>query len=220
MSEQFETSNNTNPENMTIQELRKMATSLGIKAQRDWDAEDFIMAINNRRKRESLVEVVPDREVGPKPGHARIIIHNTETGSNHPIPVSINNYVCRIPRDVEVDVPLEVLEVLNNSKTPIQIKDPKGGTNPDGSPKRVWKEVPSYPFQLLQMTPGIARYPNGTRKVRPYNEAKHNLKLKYREIYGKWPRRAEYKAFQQMHMERQATKAMDAEEAEALLKKD
>jgi hypothetical protein len=205
----------TRPEEMTIQELRKLATSYGIKAQRDWDKEDFVMAINNRRNRhEALVQLVTNESSDtPAPGHARIIVHNTQTGSNHPIPVSVNNYVCRIPRDVMVDVPVEVLEALNNSKTPVQVKDPKGGLDREGKPKLVWKEIPSYPFQMIGYpTPGIARYPNGVRKVRPYNEAKHNLKLKYREIYGRWPRRAEYKKFQEKHMERQAEKFLDAED--------
>lgn len=224
MSDQFETPvEETNhpqpahrPEDMQMHELRRLANSYGIKAQRDWDKDDFVTAINNRRNRnESLVQVVHNTtNTAPAAGHARIIIHNTQTGSNHPIPVSVNNYVCRIPRDVQVDVPIEVLEALSNSKTPIQVKDPKGGLDREGKPKLVWKDVPSYPFQLVAITPGIACYPNGTRKVRPYNTAKHDLKLKYREIYGRWPRRAQYKAFEEKHMERQAERFLDKEEVD------
>lgn len=221
MSDEFETQLEDNapqpsrPEDMEMPQLRQLAVSFGIKAQRDWKREDFLHAINNRRnKQESLVDLVQDDSRAPQPGHARILIHNTQTGSNHPVPVSVNNYQCRIPRDTVVDVPLEILEALNNSKTPLRVKDPKGGVGPDGSPKMVWKDVPSYPFQFIAATPGIARHANGSQKVRPYSPAKHSLKLKYREIYGKWPKRAEFKKFQEMHMERAAEKHMDKEDLE------
>jgi hypothetical protein len=224
MSEEFETDfaedANTpqphRPEDMTIQELRRLATSYGIRAQRDWVKEDFILAVNNRRnKNETLVQLVADNSVGPAPGHARIMIHATQTGSNHPIPVNVNNYYCRIPRDVEVDVPIPILEALNNSKTPVRAKDPRGGVDGQGKPKMVWKEVPSYPYQVLGITPGTARHPSGALKIKPSTSpSKQGLREKYREIYGKWPRREEYKKFQAMHMERKATQAIDKEDVE------
>lgn len=203
-------------ENLSIQDLRKLATSYGIKAQRDWDREDFIMAINTRRQNNTLVELAYDDSKGPRVGHARIIIQSSETGSNHPIPVNVNNYKCIIPRDVAVDVPFEVVEALNNSKTPVRAKDPKGGVNEMGKPKLVWKDVLSYPFQVVAMgQPGVARHTNGAPKIKPSTDPqKHSLKVKYKEIFGRWPKRDEFKAYRDMHMAKLAEKAMAREDIE------
>jgi hypothetical protein len=208
------------PEELDIRDLRKLATSYGIRAQRTWVREDFITAINNRRNsNESLVDVVYDDSRNPAPGHARITIQSPEMGSTLPIPVAVNNYVCRIPRDVTVDIPIEVMEALNNSKTPVRVKDPKGGVDQQGNPKLVWRDVLSYPFQVHAMTPGTARYPNGMLKIKPSaNPAKHSLKLKYREIYKRWPKREQLRKFEEMHMERMAEKAFNTEDV-ALAKK-
>lgn len=193
-------------EDLTIQELRKLATSYQIKASRDWDSDDFIAAINNRRRKHSaLADIVLDNNRGPAAGKARIRLHNTQTGSNHPVPVNVNNYYALIPRDVEVDVPLEVLECLRNSKTPVRVKDASG--------KLVWKEHPSYPFDVLAITPGVAMK-NGVPMVRASsNRAKHNLKLKFREIYQRWPKREEFRKFSDLHMANRANKSFKDDEA-------
>lgn len=207
------TGDQQNVEEMSINDLRKLATSYGIKASRDWVSEDFIEAINQRRQRHSAVaDVVLDPNKGPAPGKARIKIHNSQTGSNHPIPVSVNNYFALIPRDVEVDVPLEVLESLRNSKTPVRAKDPTGRLTADGKPAMVWKDVQSYPFDVLAMTPGVAMK-NGVPMVRSSsNRAKHALKLKFREIYQRWPKRAEFKTFMDHQMKVMAERSMKEDE--------
>lgn len=214
---QIETSRNEQSvEEMQMPDLRRLATTYGIKANRDWNRDDFIAAINNRRQRhEAIASPVFDSSVGPAPGKARIKIFNTQTGSNHPVPVAINNYIAKIPRDVEVDVPLEVVEVLNQSKTPVRVKDPSGAVNPEtGKPKLVWRDVLSYPFQMIAMTPGVAMK-HGVPMVRSSsNKAKHSLKLKFREIYQRWPKRAELKQFQDAHLAHKAKKVIAAEELE------
>lgn len=211
MSDMIETTNSDttadeqqNPEHMTMQELRKLATAYGIRAARDWDKTDFVNAINTRRNRhQALANVVMNTSKGPAPGYARISINNSETGSNLPVPVSVNNLVLKIPRDVAVDVPLEVVEVLNNSKTPVRARDAEG--------RMVWKDVLSYPFQLIAHTPGVAMK-NGKPVVRGSSDPKnHSLREKFCEIYERWPKNAEFKEFKDQHMRHRAGLAIASE---------
>lgn len=195
---------------MSIQELRRLATSYNIKASRDWDRTDFIEAINNRRSRSSLVELVEDNSGNPLAGKARITIQSPEQGSTHPVPVNVNNYFALIPRDIQVDIPIPALEALNNSTTPVRVKDPKGGFDRDGKPKMVWRHVPTYHVTVHSITPGIAKGPNGQPLIKPSTSlAKHNLKMKYKEIYGRWPKREQFRKFEEMHMERIAERALN-----------
>jgi hypothetical protein len=203
-------------EDMKLQDLRKLATSYQIKARIDWSKEDFINAINNRRQRhQAVAELAFDPNRPPAPGKARILIHNSQTGSNHPVPVNVNNYFALIPRDVLVDVPTEVLECLNNSKTPVRKKDPSGKVNSEGKPVLVWGDVPSYPYSLVAgPTPGVAMK-NGVPMVRSStNKQKHSLKEKFREIYQRWPKREEFKKFTDAAMSRKAERIVDADDME------
>jgi hypothetical protein len=208
MSEETSNPNDQRVEDMSIQELRKLATAYGIRAQRDWSKEDFVAAINTRRNRhQGLANVVMDRNTGPAPGYARIRLHNTESGSNLPVPVSVNNLVLKIPRDIEVDVPLEVVEVLNNSKTPVRARNSEG--------QMVWRDVLSYPFTLLQMSPGVAMR-NGKPVVKGSSDPKnHSLREKFKEIYERWPKNEEFKEFRDQHMRHKAGLAIAAETSAA-----
>jgi hypothetical protein len=205
MSDNFEThAEQQNPEDMSMQDLRKLATAYGIRANRDWNKDDFVAAINTRRNRhQSLANVVMDANRGPAPGYARISINNTESGNNLPVPVSVNNLVLKIPRDIPVDVPLEVVEVLNNSKTPVRARNHEG--------QLVWKDVLSYPFQVLAYTPGVATR-NGKPVVKGSSDPKnHSLREKFKEIYERWPKNAEFKEFKDQHMRHKAGLAIASE---------
>lgn len=193
MNTEYNDPNNKPVEDMTIQELRKTATSLAIKPSRDWDADDFRTAITSRRKGGNILNVNIDPNTGPAPGYARIKLQNSSSGQNFPVPVAINKYVCKVPRDVVVDVPIEVMQVLQNSTYPAKRTQTDLET---GTMKATNSDEPAYPLQVLGMTPGVARYPNGLAKIRASGDTeRYRLREKYREINGRWPRNKEFKEF-------------------------
>lgn len=182
---------------MDIGELRKTAAAYNITAQRTWKTEDYIRAIDGKRKTSAIVEVAEEGSAIP-PGHARIKILATDE-NRHPVIANVNNYPVSVPRDVEVNIPLEVLEVLNNASRPRSKKvkdlDAPGGTR--------WElyEQPTHHIQVFGMTPGVAKYKNGKRKIVPsMNEEKYRLREKFKEVYGKWPSRAEFGKWKEQHM--------------------
>jgi len=73
----------------------------------------------------------------------RLIIHSQEGVDNTPyVPVGVNGYVWQIPRDTEVKVPKEVIDVLEQAVFPVSIP------SSDGS-KVENKVVRRFPFSVL-----------------------------------------------------------------------
>jgi hypothetical protein len=104
--------------------------------------------------------------------------------SNLPVFVNANGYVCMIPRDVEVIVPQRVVRVLNDAT----VKRKKQALVSDNQGRETFKEtsvvVPSYPFQVLETTPGPEVYTN----LELTNLKTAGPKKRYRELFGHWPR--------------------------------
>lgn len=204
---------------LTIQEARRMCTALGITSQRDWTLDDFRAAIDNKRKGNKIVEVVVDTSTNPPPGHARIKLHNNSAGQNIPVPVALNRYIVKIPRDVIVDVPLELLENLRHSTNPsISSKtDPQTGET-----IKETRYDPAYPFDLYGITPGIAKYANGVQKIKGSSDPeRYGLRVLYKATFGRWPKREEFKEFKKHHDAVKAgfsAKMTDDEKAALLLK--
>lgn len=73
----------------------------------------------------------------------RIIIHDGDETESRDVFVSVNGRAFQIQRGVEVDVPLEVIEVLNNAKKARLIQKP-GGEN-------VFREVPRFSYTVVPM---------------------------------------------------------------------
>ncbi len=189
--------NNKTPEEMTIQELRRAANAMGIQANRDWNADDFRNHINSARKNSSMVGIVVDLNKNPPVGHARIKLNNNDSGQNYPVPVSINRYILKIPRNVVVDVPLEVLEALNHSTMPSFKSETDIET---GQVKSSREEIQSYPYQLIAITPGTALDRFGNPKIKGSSDPeRYRMREEYKRIYGRWPKRLEFKSFKEAH---------------------
>lgn len=161
----------------SIGDLRALAKSYGIKAERSWVRNDFIVAI--KQAQESGVLVVEDDEDdeaqriianyslpvnvqhgaankgAPKPGYARIILHKDPTPdhANSPVPVGLNGRTFMVPRGIPVDLPIPFLGVLRDAVQIVtrQTKEPDRD-HLEGTVTR--EEVLSFPYQIVAVTPG------------------------------------------------------------------
>lgn len=161
-----------------ISVVRALAKSYGIKAQRDWNKDDFIAAITKAQEAGASLDVATDKEQEeadrlianyslpaqrvasaaqgkPKPGYARIILHKDPTPghANSPVQVALNGRFFSVPRGIAVDIPIPYLGVLRDASNTVrrQIEEPSRDKT-DG----VWseEEILSYPYQIIAITPG------------------------------------------------------------------
>lgn len=92
-----------------------------------------------------------------KPGYARIVLHKDPTPghANSPVQVGLNGQFFHIPRGIEVDIPLEFVDVLIAAKQSVmRQKAEPSAANPAG--EVVWEDIYSYPFQVVSVKPGKA----------------------------------------------------------------
>lgn len=165
----------------TIGELRALAKSYGIKAERTWKGEDFIREIKLRQESgapqintvdEDDSEAEAQRIIAsyslpvnqtsaaaskgaPAPGYARIILHKDPTPdhANGAVPVGLNGRTFMVPRGVPVDLPIPFLGVLRDAVQVVtkQVKEPDRD-HLEGTV--LHEEILSYPFQIVSVTPG------------------------------------------------------------------
>lgn len=182
-------------EKLTIGELRKAAKLLGIASARDWRSEDFIKAIQDKQKQDTLVTAVFDLGTGPRPGYARVVIHRDPSPNhkNGPIHLGVNGYIIAVPRGGEFDIPIPFIEVLKNAKTTVTEQQAEASRdNPGGAYKD--DERTSYPFQVLAVTPG--------KFINNYDAraAKYAKRKAFHDQYGAWPTDGELKDFEKLRM--------------------
>lgn len=163
----------------TIGDLRALAKSYDIKADRTWKREDFIKAIVEAQDEGVLPTLATDEQNdeaerlianyslpvnrtnaaaatgAPKPGYARIILHKDPTPghANSSVQVGLNGRMFNIPRGIAVDVPIPYLGVLRDAVHLVrkQVREPDAH-NLEGVVEEV--EHLSYPFQIVSLTPG------------------------------------------------------------------
>lgn len=192
MSE-IETSATDNSEaiaTVDFNDLKKFAKILNIKASRDWGKEDYIAAILAVQKSNSIQVVVDEN--APAPGYSRIVLHRDPTpkAKNTPVHLGVNGRLVQVPRGIPVDIPTEMVEILENarSKTLTEVD----GAN--GRPTFVETETISYPYQLIATTPGKShnRYDNRAEAFK--------IKQKCRDAIKKWPTDGELKEWLKAQM--------------------
>lgn len=80
----------------------------------------------------------------------RMVIHKTDDVTRaKEVTVSVNGFVWRMQRGVEIDVPYRAYLALNDAVEKRAVPQDEDG--PFGLPKYEYQEVKSYPFQIIAM---------------------------------------------------------------------
>ena len=197
-------------ETYSIADLRRHASVMKIEAAKEWTKEDYIKAINARRKKAAVSRIVNDPDEPIPPGFVRIKLPLSPSGSDSPLDVRVNTFYTSIPRNVLVDVPREIRDTIRNSKEPVT----REVLDKDGNRVVRTFEVPSYAFEQHGETPGESGC------VKPGCDMREqSLRERYKEIYGRWPKRqsAEWKSYHSEYMKefsgKIAKKAIEEEAA-------
>lgn len=192
---------------LSIGALRNAAKLLGVQAKRDWEKTDFIAAIQEKQREDSVTKLVFDDDSQPKPGFARLVIHRDPTPGhrNGPIPIGFNGQIYQVPRGVKVDVPKEFIGVLSDARS-VETREAAAPSkqNPGGVYKE--EEQTSYPFQVHAVTPGQWKNPQDTRA------ASYAIRKEFMKMHGAWPTEGELRDYKKARM----TNRINAEEAARL----
>lgn len=172
---------------MKISELREYASHMQIPLAKTATKEEIKEAIQ-RKLAGRAAPVLADGGKVP-PGHAKIIINEDQTPGSMQVPVYVNanGYQCTIPRGKEVIVPMRVVRVLQDAKskrlTQTRVIDQYGREIPQNQTV----VVPSYPMQVLDMTPG----PEPLTLLEQQKQKTNGPRQRYAEMFGRWPRPAD-----------------------------
>lgn len=183
-------------EDLSIGDLRKVAKHLGIASQRDWTKEDYIGVIKHKQEQASH-RYVFDNNLAPAPGFARITLHRDPTPGhkNTPVHVGVNGKIYQIPRGVQVDVPLPIVEALNNAVTIVTRQVENESLD---KPMGIYVDEPqlSYPFQVHSWTPGEFKNMSDSRA------ANYERRLVFFNKFGRWPTAGELAEAMKLKMQR------------------
>lgn len=101
---------------LDISDLRKYCKLFGISAQRDWNKDDFVRAIQAKQlaakytqmAQESASSDSQSKKSTLQPGQALILIHRDPTPghTNSAVPVGLNGRMFLAPRGVECIMPI------------------------------------------------------------------------------------------------------------------
>lgn len=196
-----------NLESMTMSQLRHAAHAVyRVRIERNWSKSQIIDAIMRAaERRESMIGVspVPDTNDVIPPGKARIMILPDESKRNprEPVYVNINSHSFLIPRGVQVDVPVEVVEVLRNAVVRgvdgVRPVDASYYNNSgDFADREAFSntgdhDVYSYPFQLFGMNP----LPGDESLLKERIPKEEVYRYKYAVLYNTWPTDEELREF-------------------------
>lgn len=166
---------------MSIGTLRQYAAHLKVAIAKTATKEDIIDVIERKLRGRVMPEIATE-STQVKPGYAKIRINEDPTpgAANNPVYVNANGYVCTIPRGVDVVVPMRVIRTLNDAvarrKTQLE--------SVPGKPiNEVERFIQSYPFQILEMTPG----PEPLTKLEEQKLKTIGPRRRYRDLFGRWP---------------------------------
>lgn len=170
---------------LSISDLRKWAKLMGINAQRDWTATDFVRAIKAQQEAARYMQTSSGSEIAP--GHARVLVHKDPTPghSNSAIPLGLNGRLLFVPRGVEFTMPIEYVGVLADAKCTITVqKKEPDRDNPQGVV--VDEVMQSYPFQVLEVRPHTEA--SQFKRANYDNRAEtYKRRVAFRDAIGKWP---------------------------------
>lgn len=177
-----------NFDEMPIGKLREYASHMHIPLAKTAKKEEIKEAILKKLNGKTSA-LYADKNTSVPPGHAKIIINEDPTPGNKNFPVyfNVNGYQCTVPRGKEVIVPMRIVRALNDAKTRRRTQT----EIPDEYGRSIFREttvvVPSYPYQLIEMTPGEEPLTNHEKQKQKTNGPRE----RYASMFGHWPRPAD-----------------------------
>lgn len=170
---------------MPIGKLREYASHMQLPLAKTATKEEIRQAIEKKLAGRTAA-VLASKDGKVPPGHAKIIINEDATpgSKNFPIYMNVNGYQCTIPRGKEVIVPMRIVRALTDAKvkrrSQMEVQDEYG--------RNIFREttvtVPSYPWQLLDSTPG----PEPLTALEISKQKSMGPRRRYRDLFGHWPR--------------------------------
>lgn len=188
MSDDFNTVETPKFEDMAIGTLRQYASHLRVALAKTATKAEIIKSIEAKLNGKVVPEFAePDAKV--KPGYAKIrLLEDGSPGaSNYPVFLNCNGYICTIPRGVDVIVPQRVVRTLNDAVVHRKKQQIVSDNHGRETFKDVTTIVPSYPFQILEMTPG----PEVLTSLEATKRRTMGPRNRYRAMFGRWPKQAE-----------------------------
>ncbi len=170
---------------MEIGQLRKYAAHMRLAIAKTSTKVDIIEAIERKLNGRVMPEFASE-DTKVKPGYAKIIVLEDPMpdAANLPVYVGANGYVATLPRGIPLIVPMRVVRLLNDAK--VTRRKQSLSLNADG--RESFKETsvtsPSYPYQILDMTPG----PELVTSLEAGKQRTAGPKRRYRQLFGRWPR--------------------------------
>lgn len=174
---------------MEIGKLRQYASHLRLPLAKTATKAEIIDAIE-RKLNGRVIPTIASGDNSPLPGYARIRVLEDPTpgSSNLPVYINANGYVATLPRGVDIDVPMRVVRVLNDAvvrrRKQSTVQDPATG-------REIFKETtvvtPSYPFQMIEMTPG----PEVLTAHELNKKKADGPRKRYRALFGHYPKRGD-----------------------------
>lgn len=169
---------------MPIGKLREYASHMRVPLAKTATKPEIIEALERKANGRAVPELA-DSSTKLKPGYARIRVLEDPTpgAANIPPYINENGYEATVPRGKDIVVPMKVVRNLTNavvSKRRQQLTMDDSGVEKF---KESTVQVPSYPFQVLEMNPGpevLTAYEKAKQKIQgPRN--------RYRALFGRWP---------------------------------
>lgn len=170
---------------MPIGKLREYASHMRVALAKT-DTKDEIIEKLERKLNGKVVPEFADATTKVKPGYAKIrLLSDPMPGaSNLPVFLNCNGYTCTIPRDVDVIVPMRVVRTLTDA----MVTRKKQSIVSDNHGRETFREtsvtVPSYPFMVLESTPG----PEVRTNLEISKSKTMGPKRRYRAMFGHWPK--------------------------------
>ena len=178
-----------NFKDMEIGKLRQYASHLRLPLSKTATKLDIIEAIE-RKLDGRVIPTIASSDNSPLPGYARIrVLEDPTPGAmNMPVYINANGYVATLPRGVPIDVPMRVVRTLNDAvvrrRKQSTVVDPDTGRE---FFKETTVDTPSYPFQVIEMTPG----PEVLTAHELNKKKADGPRKRYRQLFGHYPKRGD-----------------------------
>lgn len=170
-------------DSMQIGPLRKYAALYKVPLEKTMTRDEILAAIKHKMRKTELA-VIAEKGTRPRPGFARVELHKdpSHLAANLPVYFQRQGGTFTIPRGVEVDIPLNLVEVIRNTKSRRPVQKTHEHT---GQTYFAHEDVPTYSFSLVD-----ANY-DAVSPVTDFEKAKRarqGPRKAFNTLFGRWPK--------------------------------